>query len=246
MHVPCPIPLAEPWSPVGYEVVQLSEETVPVGAEPASPGESVSLAPGRDPAALLPSSPVGYRVSLVATEQLPPRPDHLGLGDAPVSWRPRRRVPSIQRARPDLAGSRLGLWMPLAAGAVMLAVPLLVCAVTVGSRPAARGQRAAGAGAAVALVPAAIQVPADDPPEAQRQALLVPLAARPDNAEPCGQGAAANDADADPLRPAPRQTFQTAVEFARNPREAARIAGDEQKLTLILHVAGDFDDPGFT
>jgi hypothetical protein len=43
-----------------------------------------------------------------------------------------------------------------------------------------------------------------------------------------------------------RDTFETAVEFARNPLEAARIAKAENKLLFVLHLSGDFDDPGFT
>jgi hypothetical protein len=47
-------------------------------------------------------------------------------------------------------------------------------------------------------------------------------------------------------RCAARETFGTAVEFVRSPAEAARVAAQEQKLTFLLHVSGDFDDPEFT
>ena len=43
-----------------------------------------------------------------------------------------------------------------------------------------------------------------------------------------------------------RETFGTTVEFVRNPLEAARVAGQEQKLTFILHVSGDFEEARFT
>jgi hypothetical protein len=36
------------------------------------------------------------------------------------------------------------------------------------------------------------------------------------------------------------------VEFARNPQEAARMAGVEHKLTFLLHVSGNFEDDRFT
>jgi len=38
----------------------------------------------------------------------------------------------------------------------------------------------------------------------------------------------------------------TSVDFVRNPMEANRLAQHTGKLTFILHVAGDFEEPGFT
>jgi hypothetical protein len=38
----------------------------------------------------------------------------------------------------------------------------------------------------------------------------------------------------------------TAVAFAENPRKAARRAAEEDKLLLVLHISGHFEDPGFT
>src|SRR5918911_787081 len=37
----------------------------------------------------------------------------------------------------------------------------------------------------------------------------------------------------------------TAVEFVDTPQEAAEIARKEQKLVLVLHVSGHFEDPRF-
>jgi hypothetical protein len=64
------------------------------------------------------------------------------------------------------------------------------------------------------------------------------------------------DDDVRPLAAAPaaegnapildRENFGTAVEFARNPREAARLAGQERKLTFVLHVSGNFEEAAFT
>ena len=43
-----------------------------------------------------------------------------------------------------------------------------------------------------------------------------------------------------------RQFYGTRVEFVRNPTEAAKIAKEEDRLTYILHVSGNFEDPQFT
>jgi hypothetical protein len=40
--------------------------------------------------------------------------------------------------------------------------------------------------------------------------------------------------------------FGTAVHFLKTPAEAAKQAQKEQKLVLVLHVSGDFEDPDFT
>ncbi len=38
----------------------------------------------------------------------------------------------------------------------------------------------------------------------------------------------------------------TAVEFVSTPSEAAQKAKREQKLVFVLHVSGQFEDPGIT
>ena len=38
----------------------------------------------------------------------------------------------------------------------------------------------------------------------------------------------------------------TKLDFVDNPKEAAAIAKKEQKLVLVLHVSGHFEDPGLT
>jgi len=38
----------------------------------------------------------------------------------------------------------------------------------------------------------------------------------------------------------------TKIEFVDNPKEAATIAKKEQKLVLVLHVSGHFEDPALT
>jgi hypothetical protein len=46
--------------------------------------------------------------------------------------------------------------------------------------------------------------------------------------------------------PGGRESFGTNVQFVRNPQEAYRLAREERKLTLLLHVAGNFEDARFT
>ena len=42
------------------------------------------------------------------------------------------------------------------------------------------------------------------------------------------------------------QRYGTAIDFVLNPTEAARLAKAEDKLTLVLHVSGNFEDDAFT
>jgi hypothetical protein len=41
-------------------------------------------------------------------------------------------------------------------------------------------------------------------------------------------------------------THGTGVEFVCTPAEAARQARDKNKLVFLLHVSGNFEDPGLT
>lgn len=38
----------------------------------------------------------------------------------------------------------------------------------------------------------------------------------------------------------------TKIDFVETPKEAAAIAKKEQKLVLVLHVSGHFENPGLT
>ena len=38
----------------------------------------------------------------------------------------------------------------------------------------------------------------------------------------------------------------TAIEFVATPAEAAKLAAQDKKLVLVLHVSGYFEDPTFT
>ena len=40
--------------------------------------------------------------------------------------------------------------------------------------------------------------------------------------------------------------FGTKVDFVDTPREAAALAKKQEKLVLVLHVSGHFEDPGLT
>jgi hypothetical protein len=40
--------------------------------------------------------------------------------------------------------------------------------------------------------------------------------------------------------------FGTSVHFEKSPSAAARKALKEEKLVVVLHVSGDFEDPAFT
>jgi len=40
--------------------------------------------------------------------------------------------------------------------------------------------------------------------------------------------------------------FGTSVNFVKSPSDAAKQALKEEKLVLVLHVSGDFEDPDFT
>lgn len=49
-----------------------------------------------------------------------------------------------------------------------------------------------------------------------------------------------------PLCAAEKCGYGTKIDFVDSPKEAAAIAKKEQKLVLVLHVSGHFEDPGLT
>jgi hypothetical protein len=93
----------------------------------------------------------------------------------------------------------------------------------------------------------------DQPPVAEPQRpeaapvepVVVP--ARPEAAqEPPKQPARGPvEAPADVAAPA-CETFGTRVEFDTNPTRAAKRAADTQRLLMVLHISGNFEDAGFT
>ena len=38
----------------------------------------------------------------------------------------------------------------------------------------------------------------------------------------------------------------TKIDFVDSPKEAAALAGKQEKLVMVLHVSGHFEDPGLT
>ena len=40
--------------------------------------------------------------------------------------------------------------------------------------------------------------------------------------------------------------FGTKIDFVDSPKEAAGLAGKQEKLVMVLHVSGHFEDPGLT
>jgi outer membrane biosynthesis protein TonB len=76
-------------------------------------------------------------------------------------------------------------------------------------------------------VPADEEPPAQEPPEQEPVTLPRP---QPVVAKP----------------PRGTETFETSVAFACNPAAAARQAREQQKLLLVLHVSGDFEESRFT
>jgi hypothetical protein len=42
------------------------------------------------------------------------------------------------------------------------------------------------------------------------------------------------------------RSLSTALRWARSPEEAAERAGRDKKLVFLIHVSGNFEDPGFT
>jgi cell division protein FtsN len=203
-----------------------------------------------------PWSPVGYRVVEIADEQVPVTRNRLPDVRLPRASPPRRALPLV------LFG------IVAAAGLFIVALVIAVTVASLGSRApvlhspsdqlahksakASRPQQPvenANAPARAAMQPAQAQPEALAPagPVALVSLLqqVVPPAEAQDLAEGLGLPAnngcrAGRPADAE------RETFGTAVAFARNPRQAARLAAAEGKLTFLLHVSGNFEEARFT
>lgn len=60
-----------------------------------------------------------------------------------------------------------------------------------------------------------------------------------------GLGATAA-AKSPPVKPAPCGDYGTSVQFEDSPADAAKAARKAEKLVLVLHVSGHFEDPRFT
>jgi hypothetical protein len=116
------------------------------------------------------------------------------------------------------------------------------------SAPAPRPETVAWA--AVAPGKAAVTAPAPglerfvlrDPPREEPESFLLPK----DPWFALGEVSADDPADAAPQVCAADRTLGTALTWAKSPAEAAGRAGREGKLVFLIHVSGNFEDPGFT
>jgi hypothetical protein len=162
-----------------------------------------------------------------------------------------RAVPplSVPAARPALLN-----WKPVALAsvvAVLLIAGVLTWAVL---NPTHRRAQASSAEEATlaALAEVSDTQPAPEQTEPAESAIPVGLA-KPDAPSPAPAEAAAlarADATVVPAlveSAAPVcEKFGTSVEFDPNPERAARRAAESQRLLVILHISGNFEDSGFT
>ena len=214
MHVPCPVPLSQPWSPVDYQVVQGSEEKkLPVEEGPRKIKRSAAR------------SPLGYRVNVVADEDIPPLPRAHSKAEMFASDLQRTRISRISPRN----GNGFVISGPIVAGGMFFLLPVLAIAFSLGTR---------------APEPHFVQAPHFDPPPMPPPPdIVIPnelfnaVAEKPPAEEP--QAAEVKDAGA-------CETFGTHVEFVRNPQVASKLARDEGKLAFLLHVSGNFEDSRFT
>jgi hypothetical protein len=247
MEVPCPVPLQNAWSPVGYQVV---EENIPLTQDARVTADGPLPEPP-----CLPSSPVGYRVTEVAAEDSAPRPARRAARAPLVQPKSRQARASFLGKTPPLI-----LWGPCAAGgAAVLVAMLLIIAIRMSSPAPEAPARDAGPvvlppvlAAARPDAPAKPDVPAK--PDAARKAdAEQPAPRKPAPAVPDGPVNLAGivlalDEGALPGAgcKVPRDNFGTTVQFARNPGEANHMAAEARKLTFMLHVSGNFEEARFT
>jgi hypothetical protein len=249
------VPTHPPWSPVGYRVVQVADEQAP--AAQARP-QRVEPAPP-------PAAPLGYCALQVAEETVPaksraPSPRARGVNRPPgiegqgllavldalsprTSERPTPHRPELLPVGAVIAAG-VGI-----AGAVLFTVVLV----------------SAHSGMPAPPRPDVVFVdPPVHPHNLPEPVVVIPQEiadARAPAAEQAGNPAqghvpAANgprlkDGDGcDPndgqAPPGGRETFGTAVAFARNPQEALQSAGRAGKLAFVLHVSGNFEEARFT
>ena len=158
---------------------------------------------------------------------------------------------------------------------IPLLILALVCLVTVSKTVLARRASPKSPGnASTALTNAPIRISAIEPPStlaaiapAQGNANKIVIIAPPREvavltALPCETSARAEAAavakqalapqpavakeNAPKVCETPAGMFGTSLLFAASPTEASKQAAAQEKLVFLLHVSGDFDDPGFT
>ncbi len=244
MKLPCPVPLQNPWSPVGYRVVEVADET--------SPGAEAGPRTGRATGAAFPSSPLGYQLVPVA-EEAGPQPRPVRHHRRPAE---RERAYNLALALKRPRGREPGPsvpWGPIAAaglGGIVLLFLLVMSALPDRGPPMPPQAVVQVQPVAQADIPQAAEVIlpeiAPDPGEGKGQQPAEAAAVKAPPKEPALPAAEACPPAKGGGPVLERETFGTAVAFARNPAEALRQAGAEHKLAFVLHVSGNFEEARFT
>jgi len=262
METRCPVPLQGPRSPLGYQVIEIEDEQAPPSRaclqSSREHAERETPRPTRAPWAA-----VGCQVVEVGEKWSPGVPP----STEPAVLAPKRRP--VRQVQP------LFLCGALVAGVFFLpalALGLLIVHLPTGSRTVPTDRTLAQkSGRTTAIAKAPQEAVAGDAglggPMAAEGGMPGPVAGLPGSGcQPRGlyriqlpesDPAQAPDKDLTEALPpvakeacqageAERETFGTAVQFVRNPQEAARIAGAERMLTFLLHVSGNFEDDRFT
>jgi hypothetical protein len=97
----------------------------------------------------------------------------------------------------------------------------------------------------IVALPQPVALPAVPPPVIPVEDETVPVS-KQIATEPPVQAAEAAKQDPPKVCEKPAGMFGTSLYFAANPTEARKKAATQEKLVFLLHVSGDFDDPGFT
>lgn len=234
MEVPCPVPLSKPWSPVGYQVFQVGSEQLPPSPPPLD--AAASSKPRR-----LPASPVGYRVVVVSDEVVPVTPP-----PRPPRRRSKKSSPPPSNPwvlRGVIAGAALLFLAPVSLMILMMSTRHSRPEPAVAQVVIPDGLQVVDLGAVPAKVPPAAA--AEQPAAVQEKP---PALAFPDIAKDQCVDCEKNGKPAEPgfQKMRERETFGTQVQFLHNPQAAAKAAKEENKLTFLLHVSGNFENDEFT
>ena len=132
------------------------------------------------------------------------------------------------------------LWPAAAAVAVGPVVLTVAGLLTVAMRPAPQ-----------VVTEVAHLRPAPPAPPLEALTAFAEVPVEPGEARPLPKGFVPPVSDepsvpADPVEAAKCDRFGTQIDFVRSPAIAFDRAGREGKLAMVLHLAGHFEDPGFT
>jgi hypothetical protein len=125
---------------------------------------------------------------------------------------------------------------------VLTAIGLSMVALRPPPRPAAE----------VVAVPVIVPAVSDEPPAPVEEIVAAPRpveigdALSPTDPPTPVAAVASESAKVAPAKPSRCERFGTAIDFVRSPTLAFDRAARDQKLVMVLHLAGYFDDPGFT